>query len=238
MQTTAPNSQIPETADRGGERSTGRLWPMQRLVVAGIVGHVFSIATAWLLPLVSEYTLFGDNISELAIGRYGYVQTAAFFAVGLGSLALAVAIRRATRGSWGSRAASVLVAFYGVGPIVAAVFPTDRVDSVADLQSLSVVMAIHIGSALVAFLSAVAGMFVLTRTFKRDPRWRTLWPASLALACVTLIMLFLQQEGPMVGLYQRLLTGTATLWLMLVAARLWSLAEAPVPARPVRDGRN
>lgn len=208
----------------GAARPSRQLLPMSLLVTVGIIGHVVSVATAWLLPLASEYTALGDNISELAIGRFGVIQTAAFVAVGLGALALALAIRRATRGTWGSRAGSLLTACFGVGPLVAAVFPTDRVDSVADLQSMSAVMVVHVVAALVAFVGGVAGMFVLTRTFRRDPRWRALWPASLALAVVALVLLFLQGEGPLVGLYQRMLTGTSALWLLLIAVRLRSLS--------------
>ena len=67
-----------------------------------IVGLAFFAATALLLPIVSEYSLTADYIRELAIGRYGYLQTAAFFAAGLGTLSLAVGVREATRGSSGS----------------------------------------------------------------------------------------------------------------------------------------
>jgi hypothetical protein len=55
---------------------------LELLAAVAIVGHVFSTAIAWLLPFFSEYTLIGDNISELAIGSYGYLQTAAFLAAG------------------------------------------------------------------------------------------------------------------------------------------------------------
>jgi hypothetical protein len=54
-----------------------------KLIAAGaIVGLAIYAATALLLPLVSEYSLTKDYISELAIGRYGYLQRAAFFATG------------------------------------------------------------------------------------------------------------------------------------------------------------
>jgi Protein of unknown function (DUF998) len=73
------------------------------LAAVAIVGLAFFAATALLLPIISEYSLTADYISELVIGRYGYLQTAAFFAAGLGTLALAVGVREATNGSWGTR---------------------------------------------------------------------------------------------------------------------------------------
>jgi hypothetical protein len=89
-----------------------RLDLFARLALAGVACFV---ASALLLPLFSEYTLTGDYVSELAIGRFGFVQTIAFLAFGLASLALAAGIRRATRGSWGSLVGSVLFGLLGVG---------------------------------------------------------------------------------------------------------------------------
>src|SRR5215208_8023611 len=87
---------------------------LQLIAAGAIVGLAFFSATALLLPLVSEYSLTADYISELAIGRYGFLQTAAFFAAGVSSLALAVGIRVATKGSWGSRVGSIFIALYGL----------------------------------------------------------------------------------------------------------------------------
>jgi hypothetical protein len=74
-----------------------------------------------LLPIWSQYSLIRDNISELALGRYGFLQTAAFVLAGLGTLALAFVIRQLTKGSWGSRVGSLLVGVYGAGAILSAV---------------------------------------------------------------------------------------------------------------------
>jgi hypothetical protein len=52
------------------------------LATLAIVGQLALAASALLLPIWSEYGLTGDNISELALGRFGYLQTAAFLAVG------------------------------------------------------------------------------------------------------------------------------------------------------------
>jgi hypothetical protein len=64
-----------------------------------ITGQVILLASAWLPPLVSEYGLVDDTISELALGRLGAVQTAAFAIAGLGTLGLAMAIRWRTAGT-------------------------------------------------------------------------------------------------------------------------------------------
>jgi hypothetical membrane protein len=203
------------------------------LAAVAIVGLAFFAATALLLPLISEYSLTADHISELAIGRYGYIQTAAFFAAALGSLALALGVREATRGSWGSRLGSALVGLYGVGLILAGVFPTDEIDPAGRVETPTIVGAIHIVVSALTFVFGIAGMFVLSRTFKRDARWRPYWPVSLALSFVALIGFFLQNAGPWVGLSQRIFIGTVVLWQVLVAIWLRYIAKgAPAERSP------
>ena len=76
------------------------------LATLAIAGQLVLLASALLLPIWSQYSLIRDNISELALGRYGFLQTAAFVLAGLGTLALAFVIRQLTKGSWGSRASA------------------------------------------------------------------------------------------------------------------------------------
>lgn len=183
-----------------------------------VVGVVFLNASAWLLPIVSEYSVIGDNISELVLGRLGFVQTAAFLVSGIGTLGLAFAIWKLTQGTWGARIGSLLIAIYGAGAIVAAIFPTDQIDNASDVWSQSTAGTIHIVAALISFLCVTAGMFILLRTFLLDARWRphTHWWLGL-FPSAALALLFIQTEGPRVGLNQRLLVGVASVWLILAA---------------------
>jgi hypothetical protein len=199
---------------------------MTLLAAVCVAGHLWFTVTAWLLPLTSQYTLVGDNIGELAIGRFGHLQTAAFIVSGIASLALAVGVRRVTRGTRGSLAGSVLVGVSGRSLIVAAIFPTDRIDGAADLQSLTAAGAVHLIAALTGLVAAAVGMSVLSWTFRRDARWHAFWPCSMALAYAALVLLFLQAQGPHIGLLQRLLSGTIALWSILVALRLPPAARA------------
>jgi hypothetical protein len=78
---------------------------LSQLAALAIVGQVLLLVSAWLLPLVSEFSLIGDHISELVLGRYGFVQTAAFLIAGLvhfqatysGFPVAPIAFRRASR---------------------------------------------------------------------------------------------------------------------------------------------
>jgi hypothetical membrane protein len=209
---------------------------LELIAVVAIVGQAFFAATALLLPFVSEYSLTSDYISELAIGRYGYLQTAAFFAVGSGTLALAVGIRVATKGSWGSRVGSVFIGLYGLGGILVGIFPTGEVDAAGSVESPTSVGIVHIGVSALAFVFGIAGMFVLSRTFKRDARWRAFWPLSLVLAVAALVAFIVSvpSQGPWVGLIQRIFIGTIILWQVLVAFRLRSIARGATAEQPSR----
>jgi hypothetical protein len=212
--------------------------PLPQFAIFAVVGQLILLASAWLLPAVSEYHLVGDNISELAIGQYRFLQTLAFVVSGLGVLALAYAIHRLTAGIRGSLLGSVFIAIYGLGALVVAIFPTDRIDSEADVWSQSTTGWIHSITAFVAYLSVITGMLILTWTFARDARWRSLVVGSALLAGAALALLFVQTEGPWIGLMQRLLITAISGWLIVVALRARTIAAAPeiVPSESVRSG--
>jgi hypothetical protein len=196
------------------------------LAALAITGQLILLGSAWLLPLVSEYSLIGDEISELVLGRYGFVQTAAFVISGLGVLGLAFAIRQLTMGAWGSLIGSLLIGVYGAGAILVAIFPTDGID---DLVNLSTTGLIHVMVSLVSFLCVIVGMVVLSWTFGREARWRSLlpWAAIFATAAVSLIIAqSTAQQSPWFGLMQRALVTVIAAWLILVAIRARTITAA------------
>ena len=203
------------------------------LAAVAIIGQVVLLASALLLPLVSEYRLLGDNISELVLGRFGWVQTLAFIIGGAGTLALAYALRQLSAGTWGSRVGSALVGIYGVGAILVALFPTDRIDSADQVWAQSTTGMIHVAISTLSFVCMIVAMFVLFRTFLLDARWRPLTPWIVLLPCAAFSLFFGQGEGPWVGLLQRLMVGVISAWIIIVALRVQALAagnERPAQA--------
>jgi hypothetical membrane protein len=63
--------------------------------------------------------------SQLAIGDWGWIQTTNLVATGLMALAFSVALRRTLSGGRGGRVVPVLVATFGLGMVLAGVFPAD-----------------------------------------------------------------------------------------------------------------
>jgi hypothetical protein len=210
---------------------------LSRLAWLAILGQAILLASAWLLPAVSEYNVVGDHISELALGRLGFVQTAAFVIAGLGTLGLAAAIRRLTAGSRGSLTGSLLVGMYGAGALLSAIFPTDPVNGPPDLTSMSAAGSIHIAVAFVSFVGVTVAMFVLTWTFRRragrQPAtwWWIFFPAA------ALSLLIVQAEGPWVGLMQRALVTVISAWLVVVALRIHSIVGSAESTAPISADR-
>lgn len=189
------------------------------LCVLAVGGQLYLLASAWLLPIVSEYDLVGDNISELVLGRSGGVQALAFLVSGLAAFGLAYVLVRSTRGWRGSAFGSALLLVNGLGLIVAALVPTDRVDSPADLADLSPGGLVHVSAAALGLVSAVLAMFVWSLVFARDCTWRPVVTWSVLLAGGSLALLFAQSQGPLVGLMQRLLVTLVAAWMIMVAIR-------------------
>lgn len=102
--------------------------PATYLTAFGTAGPVVFLVVATLLGLVQPgYELANGAISELALGRLGWIQTFNFFLTGLSFVAFAFGLyldlphrSRSVRGP-----ASFLLVLSGVGLILAGIFPTD-----------------------------------------------------------------------------------------------------------------
>jgi len=195
-----------------------------------VTGQLFLLASAWMLPFVSEFSLVGDNISELVLGREGGVQALAFVVCGLGTVGLAYVLGTAHRGLRGSAAMSTLILLNGLGLIVAGLVPTDRIDGPGDLLTLSSSGLVHVVAAFIGLVSAVLAMFVGSWVFGRDCDWRRLVLWSVLLSGGSLALLFAQTQGPLAGLMQRALVTLISAWMVMVALRAFRLAQRRAPA--------
>lgn len=95
-----------------------------------------------------------EAISDLALGKGGWVQTANFFVTGFLTCAAALGLRRAARSGQAQLAIPSLVAAAGAGFIGAGIFPTDPVPDAGPLEpeSLTRTGALHVASAVPVFL--------------------------------------------------------------------------------------
>ena len=99
---------------------TGRL-----LIAAASTGPVFFTVVLAQLALRDGFDLRVHPISQLATGAAGWIQTTNFVLAGVGMLALAIAHRRLVRDGIGRRVVPILIAIFGLGLVIAGLFPMD-----------------------------------------------------------------------------------------------------------------
>ncbi len=139
----------------------------------------------------------------------------------------------------GSRLGSTLIGLWALGFALAGIVLTDP-----EGRPLDAVKNLHGAAVALAFLSATAGILVLSRIFARDAWWSSFYPLSLALGFAALVGLvyiavisagladLARDLGPVawhldgLGVIQRMFVGTIILWMILAATRLRSIAKS------------
>lgn len=91
-------------------------------VIAGPIYVSVSVAQALTRD---GFDLTRHAWSQLAVAEWGWIQTANLVVTGLMSVAFSVALRRTLAGGRGGRAVPLLVAIFGLGMVLAGVFPAD-----------------------------------------------------------------------------------------------------------------
>jgi hypothetical protein len=155
------------------------------LLAAGAVSGPLFVA----IVLVQAVTRDGFDparhpLSSLALGEYGWIQTAAFLVCGALALAGAVGLRRALApgraGTWGPW----LVGAGGAALVVAGVFQADPINGYpAGVPDAATVHgAVHSIAPALAGLAGIAGYIVFARRFAGDGERAWTWWTMLALA--------------------------------------------------------
>jgi hypothetical membrane protein len=157
-------------------------------------------------------------MSEYANGRFGWFMTAAFYAMGLACVALAVRLGRAIMRSRLSVAVRVLLGLGGLGLILAGVFEVER-PAIPD----TVNEIIHSDATLTAFTLVITAMILFAIVCRRDPRWSDFRVIAFVLAIVAAAAgAFSPFAGQTTwsGLAQRVLGLTVVSWLLLCAVHI------------------
>lgn len=129
-----------------------------------------------------SYDPASQAVSELALGRAGWLMAVAFPAAGLGLIGFTALIRRTDPGAV---AVPVLGMVSAVATILAAVFRADPEDVTTTHGTIHQLLGI------VSFLTLVIAMFVCARRFRRGALWRAWAVPSLVwgLAAVAAFLL-------------------------------------------------
>lgn len=170
-----------------------------------------------------RYHPLSQAVSELALGRDGWLMTIAFSSLGTGTLSLAAMLRRLDTPP---RLAPWLLAISGVLSYVSAFVHADgRHGTTTHGQ-------IHQGVGIITFVLMISGMFALVRPFRRDLRFHSLATPTLvwAIAAVGGFFLIAASGAAYFGVAQRIFLATILSWALTVSTRGLEPATTPVDA--------
>lgn len=195
---------------------TGKLVRLRSAATLAIFCFVYWVVTVVALSIVSAdvYDPVRQSISALALGRFGTLMNVAFFAFGVGGLALAFGLYRTV---YDAAVAPLLLALDGVLWFLLGALQTGpgRAEYAA-----------HFTTASTSFLLILVVMFLFARRFRDDARWRSFALPTLVWAIVAVaafcLMPLLGDE--VFGASERIFVAVWVSWLLATAIRLRSLA--------------
>jgi hypothetical protein len=165
-----------------------------------------------------------SEVSEYALGRYGWIMASAFLAMGIGCLMLMLGLVRIGIRSWIVGLGAGLLGVEFLGSLVAAIFPTDLPGGPSTLTG-----RIHDFNFLVGIGSFSLALLLLTAGFWSDARWRAYRIAALTLASLYVVAVILQflaaRPGMPFGLANRFLFATFIAWPLGAAIQLWRVSR-------------
>ena len=172
-----------------------------------------------------RYHPLRQAMSELALGRDGWLMTIAFAPMGVGTLLLALLLLRTA----GALVAPLLLSAAGLLDFVSASFHTDPGNVTTTMHG-----RIHNTAGIATFALFVVAIFAATRSFRRHAAWRPFAPLTLAWAICAVGTFFLIPAlgNAHFGLAQRIFVATWLSWSLAAAAfarRLPTPDDTPVP---------
>src|SRR5574337_169632 len=201
------------------------------LLSCGIITGPLFFAVAIILAVTrSGYNIRQNAISQLSLGDLGWIQITSCLLTGLLAVACAIGVRRMLKGQKGGTWGALLIGTFGLGLIVAGIFPPDPAfgfppgSPAGPATSMSGHAALHALGFFVSMLSAIVACFVFARRFGavRQRGWVSYSVASAVAAPVLIVLsiLFLSWSGVIVALAGAVVFG----WVSATAARLrWEL---------------
>jgi hypothetical protein len=216
----------------------------QPATIALIAFAYFVISVTALYFLNPAYSLIRSFVGNYDLGVYEFIIASTFFSLGLGSLALVIGLYQGMPQSARSWIGLLLLVIWGMGMLIAGIFPANDGGSTVP-HMITVLLAgvfpvevqatpetvfsfIHIIAILGSLFSLSLAAIVLSRRFKHEEKWRSIYRFSLILALVMIaasillfqaIFLFIRTEF-WFSLSLKLLTFSSLLWLFLIATHL------------------
>jgi hypothetical protein len=175
-----------------------RLTNVQR---AFLFGGVISAPLFYLIVIAQVLTRTGFDIrrhaiSSLELGDAGWIQSVNFVVTGVLAVLAAIGVRNLLKGSKGGTWGPLLIGVYGVGMMMAGIFPPDPglgFPSGAPEgmpTSMSVSAALHSAAFFIAFIGLIAATIVFASRFAflEENRWRIYCIATAVIAPLLFVL--------------------------------------------------
>jgi hypothetical protein len=190
----------------------------------------FAIIIVTLHFLRPDLNPISQPTSQYAVGTYGFLMTSAFFCMSIASFALLIGLYQGLPQPARSRMGLGLLGLWGVGVLIAMLFPIDPEGSPQTIAG-----TIHRINGPLAFLSATLSTILLSKGFQQDESWRPVHGPARILSWVMLAayiagFLSIVTDSGFAGLTQRMDLAALVTWMLLTAARLRTLALGSVSA--------
>jgi hypothetical protein len=196
---------------------------VQPASVAIIAFAYFLIIVTALYFLNPSYSLFRSFAGTYDLGSYEFLIASTFFSLGFGALALVIGLYRGISRSARSRRGLILLGIWGVGMLLAGIFPANEPSGTLPHMTTVLIAGIfpvevqatpetlfswlHLFAILGSLISLSLAAFLLSRRFKQDDNWQPIQRLAFLLALLMLassILFFLRGFSPELPLYSRL----------------------------------
>lgn len=196
---------------------------VQPASVAIIAFAYFLIVVTVLYFLNPSYSLFRSVAGTYDLGSYEFLIASTFFSLGVGALALVIGLYRGITQSARSRTGLILLGIWGVGMLLAGIFPANEPGSTVTHMTTVLVAGIfpvevlatpetpfswlHLFAILGSLISLSLAAILQSRRFKQDDNWQPIHRLAFFLALLMLassILYVLRGFSPELPLYSRL----------------------------------
>jgi hypothetical protein len=192
--------------------------PLARAALGGVACFAAVVLAMHLLE--SDFDPRDRFVSEYVLGDWGLLMNAGFFALGIGTISLALALGRALAPSRRTRVVRWLYICAGAATIVAGMFNSDELVD-GEVAEVTAQGAIHDVASLVLFATSIVAAFLLRKVFAATPGWEH--RAMFAPIVGTTLIAGFVATGVLTdwfGLAQRAFVAVLVGWLGLLATWL------------------
>lgn len=197
------------------------------LTCGAVLAPLFYVIVLLQMATRDGFDITRHAISSLSLGDMGWIQIANFIVTGVLAVLLAIGLRRVLRGGKAGTWAPLLIGVYGLGIMLAGVFPPDAAlgfppgapEGMAETVSTSA--ALHSLGFFTAFSSLTATCFVVARRFfgDKERNWG-MYSIVSGIASPLLVILGMTVFNSSAGICFALAGAVGFGWLSAVAVRL------------------